>query len=366
MPLNNSTAIPFIFYFLLLTGVTAQADVLPNTQRKLNTAIAFHENKQTSEAINSLNAYVVNRATDQAEIYRLLGFLHWEQNKPILAINALEQAVSLNQNAQGNIRTRRMLADIYSTQRQHKQALNHYEWLVNAGEDKKPEIWLMMANSAYHLSEWKKVIHAANRCSLLENRSHEPSHQQQVVLLQKAVAQQKINQWYKSIQTLDNLTQAFPDLKKGWQLKLYALQHLKRDRELLDTWRLALTQGIQFSSAEIKLLAHYFYLIGIPYNAAELIQSINKTAKKTEFFQLEAKYWQAAKQWKKSNQALDKLKLRNVEKCFLKVRNYYALGEWHYAMNTLKELRASCQLNEKENTHAKQWETLLLTHLQNR
>ncbi len=364
MPLKAQMTIKKILLcFMLSTGISAHADVLPNTQIKLNEAISLHDKHQTQVAIHRLNTYVVERVQDRAEIYRLLGFLHWQQNDESAAIDALKQSLSLNKASPNQTSSRRMLADIYSRAGKHEQALKQYEYLVNAGEGINPEIWAMVANSAYQLGEWKKVIHAATRFTQRQSCSKNVSRQWQVVWLQKAVAQQSIHQWHQSLETLDVLITAFPDLKKGWQRKLYALQHLKQHRELLDTWRLALMQGIQFSSTEIKPLAHYFYVNGIPHNAAELIQAINEKEKHVELYQLEAMYWQAAKQWKKSNLAWDKLKTLNPVQSFSKVRNYYALGEWESALRIIKELKARYQLNERDMAFAKKWKTILMTYL---
>ncbi|RTZ16774.1 hypothetical protein EJ063_08250 [Vibrio aquaticus] len=280
---------------VLFVSATVHAEQLSQyTAIRVQKANEMAQNEQVKQAIALLKETETSRSYDQAFIARMLGVFHWQNGQEALAIRHLEQAVSsgLLQDEQAWL-TQRMLADLYLNQQQFKSALKHYYALSSnsLAKEKSKDLWLRIAQAHYQLSEWSKVIAAANKA--LGDQSIERLQP----LSLKLASQLQLEQWRQAIPTIKLLIELQPSQTNWWR-QLVGLQlRIGQDSAALDTLSLAKLKGLELSQSDLRMLAQLYAKKGIPERAALQISQLEGAGQDAALLVEQATYWQAAKEW---------------------------------------------------------------------
>ena len=164
-----------------------------------------------------------------------MAVFYWQDGQTKHAIEQMEYAVAsgLLKDEQAWV-SERMLADLYLTERQFKQALKHYYQLVEMvpKDHQKNDIWLRIAQSHYQLEQWGDVVMSVKRYL---NEDMQDRLQPLSLMLG---AQLALNLPHDAITTLGQLIEIEPK-KLQWWRQLSTLQmQVGKEKKPLGPYRL--------------------------------------------------------------------------------------------------------------------------------
>ncbi|SHO56177.1 Anaphase-promoting complex, cyclosome, subunit 3 [Vibrio quintilis] len=260
------------------------------------------EHDQLKKAIQTLRSLKVSKSYDKAYVARLLGVYYWQNHQPDPAIRHLSDAVTYDLFKPHEMWSlKRMLADLLTTQKRYKQALQYYQELVKSvppetksSELKLSELWLTIAQLHYQSENWRNVLQALKHY-------HTFGLPDAVSPLSVQLgAQVQLKQYTSAIKTVKRLLALEPE-KKNWWLQLTGLElKLKHFKSALSTLELAQLQGIHLSAANQRLLAQLYGQCGIPERAARILERLYQDSHAPKYQVRIAYYWQQAKEWDKA------------------------------------------------------------------
>lgn len=367
--------------FLAAIGQIQAAELSLYNAKKVQYASQLQQEGKLIEAIEVLAPLTPTAKFDQAYISRVLGVFYWQNEQEKKAISELVKSVSLVAlDSKSQWQTEKMLADIYYSDHQFSQAINHYQHLLLSEyptkSDKqraeltsnKNELHLRVANSYYQKQSWKNC--------LTHIRQFVPKNRVEKIQKNKIqlVSELQLTYWSSAEKTAQILIQLEPNKKMWWhQLIAAQLQQQKSDRALVN-YSLAKQQGIQFEAQDYKTLSQLYGQNKLPERAAHMMEEmfIHFPSSKSESnIVRQATYWQMAKEWdnaekvwqqaaqinKKHYWALAKLQsqqkaykralistesaksvITEPEYRLMKVRLYYKLARFNDALAQAKKL----------------------------
>ncbi|MBU2897393.1 tetratricopeptide repeat protein [Vibrio hepatarius] len=282
--------IAMIFFSSL--GVTRE--ISHYTAGRLQQANQLAQNDKLKQAIEVLHETKASFDYDKAFVARVMAVFYWQDGKPKQAIEKMRYAVAsgLLQDEQAWV-SQRMLADLYLTEHDFKQALKHYYQLVKVipPTQQKDDIWLRIAQSHYQLEQWRDVIVATDRyLSADSNDRLQP-------LSLKLGAQLALKFSHDAIGTLGQLIAIEPN-KLQWWRQLSVLQtQIGQGKQALGTLSLAKLKGLPLSQNDRRILAQLYSKHGIPEKAAIEISELEEAQTDIKLLVEQATYWQLAKEW---------------------------------------------------------------------
>ncbi|MCG9597574.1 hypothetical protein L1D15_12690 [Vibrio sp. Isolate25] len=288
----------FVLTVLLLASPMLLAQELTQyTAVRVQKANELAQQEQLKEAIAVLKDIETSRDYDKAFVARMLAVFYWQDGNTKQAISKMEYAVEsgLLRDEQAWV-SQRMLADLYLNDQKFAKALKHYYPLVKSVPEtqKAQDLWLRIAQSHYQLSQWEKVVSAADQYMKVEKKRLLQS------LSLKLGAQLELKRWSAAIPTLEQMITIQPD-KLSWWRQLVGLQmRIGKDKEALDTLALAKLNDLPLSQSDRRMLAQMYAKRGIPEKAAIEISELDEADTDVQLLSEQATYWQLAKEWDKS------------------------------------------------------------------
>ncbi|MCG9683008.1 hypothetical protein L1D31_10525 [Vibrio sp. Isolate23] len=288
----------FVLTVLLLASPMLLAQELTQyTAVRVQKANELAQQEQLKEAIAVLKDIETSRDYDKAFVARMLAVFYWQDGNTKQAISKMEYAVEsgLLRDEQAWV-SQRMLADLYLNDQKFAKALEHYYPLVKSVPEtqKAQDLWLRIAQSHYQLSQWEKVVSAADQYMKVEKKRLLQS------LSLKLGAQLELKRWSAAIPTLEQMITIQPD-KLSWWRQLVGLQmRIGKDKEALDTLALAKLNDLPLSQSDRRMLAQMYAKRGIPEKAAIEISELDEADTDVQLLSEQATYWQLAKEWDKS------------------------------------------------------------------
>ncbi len=330
-----------IRFLLALSIIIASAPSLAEqlsqyTAVRVQKANELAQNDQLPQAITSLKEIDTARAYDKAFVARMLGVFYWQNNQVKLAIPQLEYAVESGLLRDENAWiTERMLADLYLTEQQFKNALEHYYPLLKTIPEGQngDDIWFRIAQSHYQLEEWKSVIPAAD--NYLKKKPKEPKQP----LSLKLGAQLQLKQWKGAISTLKLLIDIEPEKVEFWRQLVGLHMQLEQHRSALDTLALAKLQGVSLTQNDQRLLAQLYAKRGIPERAAQEISELENAETDVKLLVEQASYWQMAKEWQNSIDVWQKAAKLDAKYHWEAAQLLLQQGQYKDALATLNKVK---------------------------
>jgi len=284
---------PWLSIVLLVSVQVSATELSRFSAQKLQQAEKFQANQQWQKAIELLAPIESNRQYDLAVIKRALGVYYWQNGQVDLAIDSLEESLSVEQlDKKAQKETRRMLADLYFNQQHYSQALNHYYVLVyevSVGKENS-DLWLVIAKAHYQLQEWQKTLQSINKVIASQSKIEvEP-------LTIQLAARLQLKQWHASEKSLKQLLALQPENEQWWS-QLVSVQLRNNDPASALTTLAVAKYNIVLSEQENRLLIQLLAKQGMPEQAArQLTQVTIKGDKLNQHIEL-ARLWQQAKEW---------------------------------------------------------------------
>ena len=379
--------------FLVAIGQIQAAELSLYNAKKVQYASQLQQEGKLIEAIEVLAPLTPTAKFDQAYISRVLGVFYWQNEQEKKAISELAKSVSLVAlDRKSQWQTEKMLADIYYSDHQFSQAINHYQHLLLSEyptkSDKqraeltsnKNELHLRVANSYYQKQSWKNC--------LTHIRQFVPKNKVEKIQKNKIqlVSELQLTYWSSAEKTAQVLIQLEPNKKMWWhQLIAAQLQQQKSDKALVN-YSLAKQQGIQFEAQDYKTLSQLYGQNKLPERAAQMMEEMFThfpSSKGESNIVRQATYWQMAKEWDKAEKVWQQAaqinkkhywalaKLQSQQKAYkralistesakpviveseyrlMKVRLYYKLARFNDALAQAKKLDEI-----KPSEEAKDW-----------
>ena len=349
----------------LMSSLAVSAELSRYTAGRLQQANQLAQDEKFKQAITVLRETNTSFDYDKAFVARVMAVFYWQDGQTKHAIEQMEYAVAsgLLKDEQAWV-SERMLADLYLTERQFKQALNHYYQLVEMvpKAHQKNDIWLRIAQSHYQLEQWRDVVVSAKRYL---NEDVQDRLQPLSLMLG---AQLALNLPHDAIITLGQLIEIEPK-KMQWWRQLSTLQmQVGQEKKALGTLSLAKLNGLALSQNDRRILAQLYAKQGIPERAAIEISQLEDAQTDIQLLVEQATYWQLAKQWdtaisvwkktvkkapkynwnlaqlliqqgfyKESISVLDKVEGRQAAVALAKTRVFYKLDQLDKALSQAKQ-----------------------------
>ncbi|WP_341664259.1 hypothetical protein [Vibrio sp.] len=349
----------------LMSSLAVSAELSRYTAGRLQQANQLAQDEKLKQAITVLRETNTSFDYDKAFVARVMAVFYWQDGQTKHAIEQMEYAVSsgLLKDEQAWV-SERMLADLYLTERQFKQALKHYYQLVEMvpKAHQKNDIWLRIAQSHYQLEQWRDVVVSAKRYL---NEDVQDRLQPLSVMLG---AQLALNLPHDAIITLGQLIDIEPK-KLQWWRQLSTLQmQVGQEKKALGTLSLAKLNGLALSQNDRRILAQLYAKQGIPERAALEISQLEDAQADIQLLVEQATSWQLAKQWdtaisvwkktvqkapkynwnlaqlliqqgyyKESISVLDKVEGRQAAVALAKTRVFYKLDQLDKALSQAKQ-----------------------------
>ncbi|MFT5502557.1 MAG: tetratricopeptide (TPR) repeat protein [Gammaproteobacteria bacterium] len=345
--------------------------------------------KQSFELLNKLSRTKLS-AYESSQVYQMLAFQFYQQNKPRDAIRYYEKILKLKQLPGFTIKqTRYNLGQLYFSVEEHKLARNvlkkWFEENVSAGM----EAYELYGQINYLLEDYPAAIKAINTAISKREKSKKLPKQNLLQLLQAMYYE--LGNLQATREVLQHLIQHYPKKIYWLQLaSLYAeLKDPKQQLAILDT---AYLQGHLNKESELKTLAYLYLEFGTPYKAAKVLEKglgdrfIASSEKNLVLF---ANTWRQAKETRKTiavlqraaklskngnldaevaqlylfdnqyensisagKKALSKLKLKSPASVYLMQGiSYYKLNQFENALASLAKIKSG----QSEAKSASQW-----------
>ncbi|MDP4492941.1 lipopolysaccharide assembly protein LapB [Vibrio sp. AH4] len=286
-----------ILSYLLLSCLSVAshaAELSPFTASKVVKANQLVQENKVKEAIDVLKQTELSRSYDRAYVARMLGVFYWQNEQIPAAISSLKLAVESNELQDEQAwSTRKMLADLLTSQQEYRPALKHYYVLSESipANQKGDELWLRISQLHFQLQEWKSVLKGIGQYAQFQ------SQDAVLPLSLQLGAELNLEQWKPAISSLKRLLVLEPQ-KSAWWRQLVSLElRVGLKKEALSTLALAKMQKVELNQQDLRLLAQLYAQNGVPERAARVMESLEEAESNLQFITERAIYWQRAKEW---------------------------------------------------------------------
>jgi hypothetical protein len=252
--------------------------------------------KQSYEILNSLSKTKLS-AYESSQVFQLLAFQFYQQNKPREAVRYYENLLTLKQLPAFTIKqTRYNLGQLYFSVEEHKLARDVLKKWFKGNNSADAEAYELYGQINYLLKDYPAAIKAINTAFSKREKSKKLPKQNWLQLLQAMHYESDNLQATRKV--LHNLILHYP--KKIFWLQLASLYgELKDSKQQLAIMDTAYLQGYLDQESEIKTLAYLYLEFKSPYKVAKIIEkglngSIIKVTEKN--LVLLANAWRLAKE----------------------------------------------------------------------
>ncbi|MGF1694329.1 hypothetical protein L4C54_01500 [Vibrio lamellibrachiae] len=287
---------------LLVSSIIALASLIPiqsalanelsqSTAQRVQRAHTQSLDGELIKAIELLESVSTSRAYDKAFVARMLGVFYWQNEQIEAAIDQLKYAVDSGLLAdEQSVDTIRMLADLYLSNVQYKEALSYYLRLVEEGHG-NALVWLRVTQTNYQLARWPDVLE-----SVKQYQTFEPTLDVAMLSLRLG-GEFQLKKWPDAAKTLGQLIEFEPDNARWWQQLVSIEIRRERSNQALNVLTLAKLQGIPLSQQEIRMLAQLYGNQGIPSKSAQTLSLLDEAKTDLDMIVRQAQLWQQSKQW---------------------------------------------------------------------
>jgi tetratricopeptide (TPR) repeat protein len=300
----------FVFWVLTLSSpfftghAAASPELAMRTAAQVSKAYELEQQDKLSEAIGILESIKSNARYDKAYIARMLGIYYWQSEQPSKAIDQLQFAVETGafKDEQG-WQTERMLAELMLSQNMPKQALPHFNHLIQQAEANKiskqqlAEVWLNKARAYYLLQQWKPLLTAIMQHQKLDNT---PRLQPLSLQLTAEIHLSRLN---SAILTTQKLLTLQPENMTWWQQLSSLYMQTQQYKLALATLVSAERAGFEIPDNLQLSKAQLYSQQGIPERAALTYAELQMDDKDIETMVNQARHWQMAREWSKAQTA---------------------------------------------------------------
>ncbi|MGL5654876.1 MAG: tetratricopeptide repeat protein [Vibrio sp.] len=289
-----------ILSYLLLSCLSVAsyaAELSPYTANRVMQANQLAQQNKLNDAIQVLKQTEISRSYDRAYVARMLGVFYWQNDQIPAAISSLKLAVESDElQDQQAWTTRKMLADLLTSQQQYRPALQHYYQLAAAipSEQNGADLWLRVAQLHFQLQEWPAVLKAVG---------HSAQYAPQDAVLPLSLqlgAELNLERWQPAIRSLKRLLVLEPQKSEWWRQLVSLELHVGQPKHALSTLALAKLQQVELTQQDLRLLAQLYAQHGVPERAAQVLDSLEDAASNQQLITERAIYWQRAKEWDKA------------------------------------------------------------------
>lgn len=336
--------LPWVAVLCLSFSVSA-AQLSSFTANKVQKATQLQQEEKLGEAITLLAGLTPSSNYDQAFVGRILGVYYWQADKPEKASKVLERAVVLQAlEPQDQWNTQRMLADVLFSEQEFSRAITHYQALLvstyqpkKEGEKlkvqkEKNDLSFRIATAFYQLKQWKQVI------SHIQGYQAVTSKEAIQALRLTVVAQLQLKRWFNAEQTLSDLIRHEPNNITWWHQQISTQLQQNKSSRALETYALAKHQGVEFAPSDYKTLAQLYAQHKMPERAARVIQELMDDfpeSKTEKLWQLQATYWQVAKEWENASLAWKHAMDKNPKHSWAFAKLQIQQGDYKAALKTM-------------------------------
>lgn len=217
--------------FILFTCIcclNANVQLSSNTYKKLTQIKKLSENKQYKTALNiidKLRRKKLNKA-DKAYVLQSQGFLYLSQEnfkKAILSFKGMDDLKVMDEKT--HLNTLYNMAQLYMSLKEYKQTIKYLNIWLKETRDKKPEVYMLLAQSYTATKQIKKAIQSINKAIKLQSTLNKKVPINWHELLFSSYYQ--IKDYKNSIKTLYTLIHEVPKNKNYWLYlsQIYIIQN---------------------------------------------------------------------------------------------------------------------------------------------
>jgi len=343
----------FGYCLLVASAANAQFSVSERTFKKLNRAEKLIGQKEFKDAQNLLEALESSSASRKYEltlVYQAHGYLNYETNNIIKAIDYFEKSLALNSAPEPVLQNIRLnLIQMHAIENNFSKAIQHFDaWLKK--EPKPTGDILALGGSIYaHAKQFDTAIKYLNQAIA---STKEPRESWYRTLLSTHYERED---YPAAANLLEKLVSLQPDNKQYWNQLFSAYYLLNNFQKALSTLELAYIKNLLTNAEEITNLAKLYLYVGTPVKAVSLLNSeIQKGHLKQEAKTIELlgnAYLQARETEKAADTYLALAELNGDFKLYLKAARLYLDSKlWEKTLAAL----------DKANNNVNQGEAFLM------
>lgn len=272
--------------------------------RAVELAIEDLSNDRFKEAEERLRK-VTDRSQgyERAVIFQTLGFVYAQQEQLKSALEAFEEALSLNalpRKAQEDLLYN--VGQIYIADEQYEKGIETIERYLDTACSKPPATaHMMLANALAQVKRYEPALEHVQIALEGATKVEEPWLQLKLAL------HYELKQFDECANTLVRLIAMKPENAEYWKQLSGVLLEVDDQEKSLAVLALAARQGLLESERDLKNLASVYLLVEIPYKAGVLIEQgiadgvVEKTSENYEYL---SDAWIAAREWDRAESAL--------------------------------------------------------------
>lgn len=334
---------------LLATPLCAATEAAPSVSvsfyKKLGEAHDWLQKKHQENAraiLQKLTEQANNSAYENGLVWKMLGYLHYQNGDYKQSAQAFEKALQFDIPAVLAQDVRKLLGQVYLADGQYEKAAQHLNrWLTQATAEQQASAWdvrLALAQCYYQLKQYQKVVtHLSAVIRQYESEGRQPK-EEWLSLLQASLAQTDAVQ--ERIETIKRLLTWYPKAEY-WMALAGAYGQMDKMQDYLATLSVARRKDLLRSESQYVSLASVFYSHDVPMSAAAVMEEglrrniISANAKNLRF--LAACYTQA-QEFEKALVPLQQAagKSEGGEIDAMLGNAYFQLARWPDAANALE------------------------------
>lgn len=219
------------------------------------------------ERLDDLSKLVQRRPYEYATVLQTYGFVYAASDRYKQAIQAFEQAMSLDKLPEGvQLRMQYNVAQLYAAIEEYGKAAKVYEaWLAKA-ESPSESAHVFAATVYAQLKKYDKAIFNIRKAIGMSEKPQESWYQLLLAMLYET------KQYKASAELLEKMIALFPEKKQYWSQLAGVYFTLKQDRKSLAVTELANKRGFLTEEKELENLVDLYLYLRIPYKAAALLE----------------------------------------------------------------------------------------------
>lgn len=286
---------------------TAQA-VSKEVYDQITKAQEMVDAKNYSGALKSLNRlYNPDKLTEyeQSNVLNYIGFVYYNMDDTANAIRTYEKMLGIpSLEEQIRKQTTYTLAQLYTMQEQYDKALTTLDKWFLLESNPPADAFILKAQNLYQVQRYAAMIQPIENAMRVAKERNKPVKEDWYTLLNFAYFQQENYRKVRDIQKI--LIVNWPD-KRYWFSLAGAYTELGEDKNLVNAYEAAHTQGMLEKESELVTMAQLYMQREIPYKAAQLLEkemAAGRVSKSAKNYRLLSQSWMLAQEDEKAIPAL--------------------------------------------------------------
>lgn len=264
--------------------------------------------KNYSGALKSLNRlYDPDKLTEyeQSNVLNYIGFVYYNMDDTANAIRTYEKMLAIpSLEEQIKKQTTYTLAQLYTMQEQYNKALTTLDKWFLLESNPPAEPFILKAQNLYQVQRYAAMVEPIENAMRIARERDKPVKEDWYTLLNFAYFQQEN---YRKVRDIQKILLVNWPKKRYWFSLAGAFTELGEDKNLVNAYEAAHTQGMLEKESELVTMAQLYMQREIPFKAAQLLDkemASGRVSKNAKNYRLLSQAWMLAQEDEKAIPAL--------------------------------------------------------------